>query len=202
LPIFETLSKPDAAKYYRMVANLRLSKFFSPDSTQRIHDLVEFSNAHRVYSIIFISAHYRRKLYPRKKVSKRNWWPWIEFVIFESDTGKWWTEASGETSRKRMIHNVLVDWVYTMGYHGMPATKLPGTTVVFNVDIGEAKIATDGYTYLMGHDLGMNYNIDLRGLLSGQRDSEFLFYSSALHGRRKIYLAHIDRPDEPIEVLW
>jgi len=190
----------DPSIYLKKIARLRRDKLLTHITCRDLDNLVSFANVHKITAVILLGTRYDRKKYP-KKVNRVNWWPWIEFVIFHSNTGLWWTVASGNTSRLREVHNTLVDYIYT-GHTRVPVFRIhfPGTTVVYDMDVGRAKISEMSPIFLVGYDLGMNYEYNP---LENVDDEYVIAYSSPLlSGKRQICLARYPQLGTPYEVLF
>jgi len=160
--------KQYAAMKYRL-STLRPSKYFSPTSTNVLDHLVRFSNAHDVEIYGIVGARYSRRSYPHKILSKIDWWPWIELIVFNTQTGRWWTFASGNTSLKREIHNTLIDWAYLH----QRGRQIPIRTYVLLADV--RKVLEYNEPLLFFNDAGANYGKDIIGQLR-QMTPNMLYY--------------------------
>lgn len=190
----------DTAKYLKAISHLRRGKLLTTPTRRDLDNLLKFARVRGITAIILIGTRYNSKKYPRK-VTSTNWWPWMEFVIFHSDTGNWWITASGNTSRLREVHNTIVDFLYTGGTH-VPSlkTRFCGRTVVYDMDRLRAKIAEAAPLFLVGEDIGMNYKDEIKEVVMGEL---FVDYSTTLDkNHRKIYLARYPDMHSPVEVLF
>lgn len=199
LPYFSEPSHQLFTEAKRLVSSLLHDKYFSPTSIATFDYLVQFASVRRIYSVIFIGTRYSQDRYPTK-LSRELWWPWVEYVIFESATGRWWTDASGLTSRLRFHHNALVSYIY--GSHSAVPIHLPGTTYVVNADAREAVVAKNAPVFLTRFEMGSNYPTKPIDELRSKPHPTALFidYTDAFKGSSKIRLVDIDR--EEVEVLW
>lgn len=180
-----------ARKYFWLSSR----KYFSPTTVDALHYLEKFTHITSLELHVVLTRSPKDYLISRR--FRRSWWPYMEFWVFRTITGNFWTLTSGETSNKRAAKNVILEWLLKYPHNITRGMQ----TYIYNSTWETGYYSP--HIIPVARDIGMNYNNPdrLRSML--RRTEQPLIHYSILDTPPKI-VASVGTIDDPKKyfTLW